>query len=257
MAKGLIIIVEDEAIIRKVYEKGLGDCGYTVVSAKSGEEGLSLLSVNKPILAILDINLPGLSGIEVCDRARGLLSSVPIIFISSNDTPEVLHECINAGGDDFIIKGQSINYILERVAYWTRGGGRKLHATQREQIIAKIGVMTEDAAEERAGQKPELLEIANAYDAHCLDLPETYGRKVSERMMLFGYLTGLVNAQAQTNLKVKISFLDYLRDALIQNGLARPDEIDLMFESLHELYENEVFRNACSQAEADFAERQG
>jgi DNA-binding response OmpR family regulator len=70
MAQGLIMVVEDDATQRRAYVEALKARGFQVVGASTGEEASRLLPHYMPRLAILDVNLPGIGGTEVCKRIR-------------------------------------------------------------------------------------------------------------------------------------------------------------------------------------------
>src|SRR5688572_30800344 len=139
MAQGLILVVEDDATQRRAYMEALKSRGFLVVGASTGEEASRLLPQYMPRLVILDVNLPGIGGTEVCKRIRRQLDrSVTVIFLTSNDKLEVLQECIAAGGDDFLIKGASIRNVLERVGYWMQAPARSLQPVQRDSILKNV-----------------------------------------------------------------------------------------------------------------------
>jgi DNA-binding response OmpR family regulator len=267
-SKGLIIIVEDDATIRRIYASSLKQLGYTVLFAESGEEGLALLSQHQARVVILDIDLPGISGIEVCRRARPLATSkAPVIFITANDTVDILQECIEAGGDDFIVKGGPMSAVMERVNYWARGSSRRVSDRQRKQILDKTTAMIDSLstssvpAKENGGaaavpgallEHPDVARIRDAFQTLQEKWPEMSDHSVKSRIRRFGYLTGLVNAAAKSSLEMKVRFMDFLRASMIVCGVVKEDEIESMFENWHQLYANPNFSDACASAEKDF-----
>jgi len=70
-----ILIADDDQISRKILEKNLGDWGYEIVSALNGEEAWEIIRENEIHLAILDWMMPGIDGIELCQRIRNILQS--------------------------------------------------------------------------------------------------------------------------------------------------------------------------------------
>src|SRR5690606_6226309 len=141
---GLILLVEDDPKLRRLYTDVLGATGYTVLSASSGKEGLSLLMSNVPKVVILDIMLPDINGIEICRRARQTLGErVPIIFLSSLDQIDALESCIEAGGDDFIVKGSNLQAMTARIQHWAKSGAGTKTRENRERALSAIQALSQ------------------------------------------------------------------------------------------------------------------
>lgn len=274
-AKGLIIVVEDDATFRRIYSSSLKQLGYTVLTAETGEEGLSLLTQHQARLVILDIDLPGISGIEVCRRTRPIATSkTPVIFITGNDTIEVLQECIEAGGDDFIVKGGPMSAVMERVNYWARGSSRRVSERQRQHILEKTSVILDSlkgkpalapqapkAASSSSTDEllthPDVVKISEAFMTLKEKWPDLSNHSVKARIRRFGYLTGLVNAVAKSSLEMKVRFMEFLRAAILSCNVAKESELDSLFENWHQLYANPVFSDACAAAENDYNKMHG
>lgn len=268
-SRGLIIVVEDDATVRRIYTSSLKKMGFTVLSSESGEDGLALLSQHQAKVVILDIDLPGIDGIEVCRRSRSLATAkAPVIFITGNDTVDILQQCIEAGGDDFIVKGGPMSALMERVNYWARGSSRKVSQRQRRQILEKTSAMIDastpkleagddaSAAEGAAmlADHADIRRIADAFHSLREKWPDMSDHSVKSRIRRFGYLTGLVNAAAKSSLEMKVRFMDFLRAAMLVCEVAQNDELGTMFENWHQLYANPNFSDACAAAEKDFGD---
>ena len=78
-----LLLVDDEADIRRTVSELLREQGYSVVTAASGEEGLSLLTQEAPAMVLLDCSMPGMSGLEVARRVRHLQPELPVLFITA------------------------------------------------------------------------------------------------------------------------------------------------------------------------------
>lgn len=114
MAGETILVVDDDEDIREIITIYLKHEGYNVISATDGNQGLTYaLSVN-PDLIILDMMLPGLDGIEVCQELRKKLAT-PIIFLSCKSTPSDKSIGLIAGGDDYMSKPFDTIELLARV----------------------------------------------------------------------------------------------------------------------------------------------
>lgn len=109
-----ILIVDDEAEIRRALEIGLRTRGYDVQSAANGEVAIESAAVLQPDLVILDIALPDISGLEVCRRLRQW-SSVPIIILSVRSHEKDKIAALDSGADDYVTKPFSMGELLARM----------------------------------------------------------------------------------------------------------------------------------------------
>src|SRR5439155_8887207 len=98
-----ILVVDDEPQLRRVMLATLTDLGYVVVDAKSGEEALEKFRHESPDLVLLDLNMPGIGGLETC-RAIRSGSDVPIIILSVRNAERDKVEALDAGADDYVTK---------------------------------------------------------------------------------------------------------------------------------------------------------
>ena len=115
MAKGRILIIEDEARISRFLERGLIYEGFQVKVAADGQSGLIEARDNPPDLVILDWMLPGkLDGLEVCQRLRAA-SSVAILMLTAKDDIADRVSGLRAGADDYLVKPFSIDELVARV----------------------------------------------------------------------------------------------------------------------------------------------
>jgi DNA-binding response OmpR family regulator len=109
-----ILLVDDEASVRKVLTFPLERDGYTVVQAADGEEALERFGEQQVDLVVLDIMLPKLDGLEVCRRLR-TQSTVPIIMLTARDDELDKVVGLELGADDYITKPFSIREFRSRV----------------------------------------------------------------------------------------------------------------------------------------------
>ena len=139
MPAGLIVIAEDNPGLRRLYRDILSEQGYTVLSATDGYEALSLLTANVPKAIILDVMMPGMSGIEVCRRVRPQVGfKVPILFLTSLDDTDTLRECIAAGGDDYLVKNGALDILIHRINSWTTPQRRRMSEVKRRRVLQGI-----------------------------------------------------------------------------------------------------------------------
>ena len=114
MTAANILVVDDEPQIRRVLRSTLSFRGYTISEAISGEEALQLIPKLKPDLILLDVNLPGISGVEACRQIRRT-SDAPIIMLTVRNAERDKVVALDAGADDYVTKPFSIEELLARV----------------------------------------------------------------------------------------------------------------------------------------------
>ena len=109
-----ILVVDDEIEIMRALQRSLTAHGYEVFSAANGEDALESITHHRPDLILLDLGLPGISGLEVCKRVREQ-SNLPIIVLSVKDTERDKVLALDLGADDYVSKPFSMNEVLARV----------------------------------------------------------------------------------------------------------------------------------------------
>jgi two-component system, OmpR family, KDP operon response regulator KdpE len=109
-----ILVVDDEIEITRALQRSLTAHGYEVFTASVGEEALERIAHYRPDLVLLDLGLPGMSGLEVCRRVRAQ-SALPIIVLSVKDTERDKVQALDLGADDYVSKPFGINEVLARV----------------------------------------------------------------------------------------------------------------------------------------------
>lgn len=117
MAKGTILVVEDEEDILELISFNLIKDGYTVERARSGEEALQKARRSPPDAAILDIMLPGLDGLEVCRalKSGADTAAVPILMVTARTEEADIVTGLEIGADDYITKPFSPRVLLARL----------------------------------------------------------------------------------------------------------------------------------------------
>ncbi len=162
--KARILVVEDEESIRGGLCDVLVYHGWEPAAVESGEEGLERGLREKFDLVILDLMLPGLSGLDVCRRLREKIPSLPILMLTAKGSEDDVVKGLRCGADDYVTRPFSIRELVARVEAllrrsgaeapderfefgpWTvdatglcaAGRGRKVHLTQREVELLRI-----------------------------------------------------------------------------------------------------------------------
>jgi two-component system, OmpR family, KDP operon response regulator KdpE len=114
MSEGKILVVDDEPQIRRVMKVILIGERYEVVEARSGETALIRFREFLPDLVLLDLNMPGIGGLETCREIRET-SDVPVIILTVRQEEERKVELLDAGADDYITKPFSKQELLARI----------------------------------------------------------------------------------------------------------------------------------------------
>jgi two-component system KDP operon response regulator KdpE len=109
-----ILVVDDEPQIRRVMRATLVARGYMVHTARNGEEALDKVREERFDLVLLDINMPGIGGMEACRIIRSQ-SDIPIVILSIRNTEKEKVEALDAGADDYVTKPFSMPELLARI----------------------------------------------------------------------------------------------------------------------------------------------
>lgn len=138
--KATILVVDDEAAVRRVLVMRLQLAGYTVLCAEDGEQALELFHWNSPDLVVLDVMLPKLDGFAVCRRLRAE-SCVPIIFLSAVDAISEKVAGLDLGADDYLPKPFSPKELEARITTILRRVGRGTAEVESREIPTGQGVL--------------------------------------------------------------------------------------------------------------------
>jgi two-component system KDP operon response regulator KdpE len=112
--RATVLVVEDEPEIRRFLRSSLGAEGYRVVESETGERGAVDAGTHKPDLAIVDLGLPDIDGVEVIRRIRAW-SPMPVVVLSARAQERSKIEALDAGADDYITKPFGVGELLARV----------------------------------------------------------------------------------------------------------------------------------------------
>ncbi|GMV06892.1 MAG: DNA-binding response regulator [Gemmatimonadota bacterium] len=122
-----ILVVEDDKKVASFLEKGLREEGYTVDVAHDGPTGLTKARVYEYDLLVLDVMLPGMSGVEIVRDLRAKERATPTLMLTARDAQEDVVLGLDAGADDYLTKPFGFDELLARVrALLRRGGAARL-----------------------------------------------------------------------------------------------------------------------------------
>jgi len=123
-----ILMIEDDAPTREVVRMACAGQNLNLIEAENGEKGMELLEKSDPDLVILDLNLPGISGMDVCRQMRADGTQVPVIMLTAkSDTIDVVVG-LEVGADDYLTKPFEVRELIARVG---------AHLRRSEQAVAQ------------------------------------------------------------------------------------------------------------------------
>ena len=162
-----VLIVDDETAIRRALRPPLAELGFQVTEASRGEEALQLLHSNPIDVVLLDINMPGIGGIETLRRIRAITPRLPVLMVTVRDGEEGKVEALELGADDYITKPFSTRELIARI----RTAHRRVHAPTRVEdapmVIGEIRLTPARRSVTKRGQPVHL--TRKEYDIlYCL-----------------------------------------------------------------------------------------
>jgi two-component system, OmpR family, response regulator len=178
-----VLLIEDDARIREIVERGLGARGFVVSSAPDGEAGLDLARKLDVDLVLLDLLLPGRDGLDVLEDLREAKPRLPVIAVTALDDTGSRVSGLDAGADDYITKPFSVEELAARVR-------ARLRWAEDQSGVLKAGPLTLDMASHRAVLNGNEV----ALSARELELLATFMRhpgQVLSRAQLLDHVWGL------------------------------------------------------------------
>ena len=162
-----ILIVDDEPAIRRALRAPMMELGFQVAEASRGDEGLQALRAATYDVVLLDVNMPGLSGIETLRRIRSFAPRLPVLMLTVRDQEEDKVEALDLGADDYVTKPFSTRELIARI----RAAVRRVHAPVRtEDAPIDIGDIHLDPMKRRVTRRGEVIRLTRKeFDIlHCL-----------------------------------------------------------------------------------------
>ncbi|MCB9741296.1 MAG: response regulator transcription factor [Alphaproteobacteria bacterium] len=158
--KGPILVVDDEADIRKLLAVNLKREGFPVITAENGQEALQLAQTESPILVVLDLMLPDLQGTEVCRRMRGLpgTAEVPILMLTARGEEIDRVVGFEVGADDYVTKPFSVRELVLRIRAILRRAPAGAEVTSEEDLVVN-GPLKVDIAAHRVWVENEEVQL--------------------------------------------------------------------------------------------------
>ena len=198
-----ILVVDDDAGLRRALRRVLVAHGFEVEEAADGDEALSRFRARPFDLVLLDVMMPGIDGIEVCERMRAEDEELPVLMLTARDAVRDRVAGLEAGADDYLVKPFANEELVARVRALLRrshGNGEKLAFGDVE-----LDLLTRDAR--RGAREIELTRI----EYELLELFLRHPRQVLSRSLIYERVWGYDGSLSSNSLDV---FVGHLRRKL-------------------------------------------
>jgi two-component system response regulator MprA len=130
-----VLVVEDDAAVRRMLERSLGAEGFEVTAAAEGGAALALAEAAAPDLVVLDVAMPGLDGFEVCRRLRAKGLTGGVLMLTARDSVEDRVRGLESGADDYVVKPFAIAEVVARLRALTRRGSDRSERLAHGEIV--------------------------------------------------------------------------------------------------------------------------
>ncbi len=114
-ARGLVLVIEDEAVIADGVRRYLAAAGFGVTIAATGRDGMAAIARDRPVAIVLDIGLPDADGVELCRQLRSSGDWTPVLFATARDEDVDRILGLEMGGDDYLVKPFNSRELVARV----------------------------------------------------------------------------------------------------------------------------------------------
>ena len=178
-----LLLVEDDELLGKAVKAGLKQGGYTVDWLSDGESALQALATDEFDVMVLDIGLPGLSGLDVLQRLRKEQNDIPVMILTAYDAVSDRVSGLDAGADDYLIKPFDLDEMLARLRAITRRKGGRIESEMT------IGNVSLDTAAHRLSVDGKDVSISNK-EYQLLEYLMNQAGKVVQRSRLETILYG-------------------------------------------------------------------
>ena len=172
-----LMVVEDDAMLASMLAKGLTEAGYGVTVCGSAEDALRLLGDDPADLVVLDIGLPGRSGLDVLQVLRSRGRPTPVILLTARDSVQDRVRGLDAGADDYLVKPFSFDELLARVRACLR------RPSTAESAILQVADLRLDVLNREASRGAGILPLTAQEFALLRYLAANAGKTVSRDMI--------------------------------------------------------------------------
>ncbi|MFI1918877.1 response regulator transcription factor [Nocardia sp. NPDC020380] len=214
MANNVVLVVDDDARVLTSVARGLRLSGFTVDTATDGASALQRIAVNPPAAVVLDLNMPGLDGVQVVTALRSLGNDVPICVLSARSEVNDRIGALTAGADDYLTKPFALGELVARLHALLRRAGATVAGDPAETTVGELTVHT---GSRRAYANGVLLDLTKREFDLLAALAAAPGQVFSRAELL----TDVWGYTFETQTKVVDVFVSYLRAKIEATGCPR------------------------------------
>jgi two-component system KDP operon response regulator KdpE len=176
-----ILLVDDESAIRRALRPPLIELGFLVVDVSRGEEALQMLRAGGFDVVLLDVNMPGIGGIETLRRIRAFAPRLPVLMLTVRDQEQDKVEALEQGADDYVTKPFSMRELIARI----RTAVRRVRAPARaEDAPIHIGELRLDPVKRKITRRGQPVHLTRKEFDILLCLMSRAGRVVTYARLL-------------------------------------------------------------------------
>jgi two-component system response regulator QseB len=190
-----ILIVEDNALVGTGLQSALGTSGFDVVWVKDGESALASLARETFMAMVLDLGLPGISGMDVLQQIRAGGSKIPVLILTARDSTQDRVSGLNGGADDFLNKTTDIEELVARLRALIRRSG--------QDGIYTFGDLTLNLEARSVSQKNEILNLSKR-EFDILKVLVTHAGQIVTRRQLEQSVYGMDSHLESNSIEVHI-----------------------------------------------------
>ena len=213
VAAARVLVVEDDHGVRSAVERGLQVHGFEVIAVPDAERALAEVARRRPDLLVVDVGLPGMSGIELCRRLRELDVGTPLLVLSARDQVGDRVAGLQAGADDYLVKPFALDELVARL----QALQRRARPTAAPSAALSVGELWVDPDRRIASWAGHRLELSRR-EFDLLEVFAAHPGFVLSRIRLLELVWGY-DFEVDTN--VVDVFVGYLRRKLDAAGAPR------------------------------------
>lgn len=196
-----VLVVDDEADLRRALERALVLHGYAVETAPDGSDALRQLAAEAPDVLVLDVAMPGVDGLEVCRRLRSAGDRTPVLMLTARDGVDDRVTGLDAGADDYLVKPFALEELLARIRALLRRTGPEEAGT----VLRFADLSLEPGTlQVRRGERP--IELTRT-EFLLLELFLRHPGQVLTREVISANVWGYDDGPASNSLDVYIGYL--------------------------------------------------
>jgi two-component system response regulator MprA len=198
-----VLVVDDDAPVRRMLERTFAAAGYSVTAAGDGGSALAAVERSVPDVVVLDVAMPGVDGLSVCRRLRARGLAVPILLLTARDAVADRVVGLDAGADDYLVKPFATDELLARVRALLRRGAEPAGVLAFDDVVLDVETRTARRGDTDLGLSTREIDL--------LELLLRNPRRVISRTQALEHVWG---GAAAASSNVVDTYVSYLRRKL-------------------------------------------